>query len=217
MNRIISRILMISGAVVVSGAVAMAQQNSPPMQRNTPATNNPAADQTMNNAQQAQMQQEQSGAMHSMQDKAFVRKAEEGSMAEVQLGKLAQEKSNSEDVKQFGAKMVEDHTQLSNQIKPIAQQMGVSSPTELSKKDQKTVSKLENLSGAEFDNAYIKDMMKDHKKDLSDFRDAAQRTRNTQLKDAARQGAQVIDQHLQMIEQIAKNHNMKAGHMTQGS
>lgn len=217
MNRIISRILMISGAVVVSGAVAMAQQNSPPMQRNTPANSNPAADQTMNNAQQAQMQQEQSSAMHSMQDKAFVRKAEEGSMAEVQLGKLAQEKSNSEDIKQFGAKMVEDHTQLSNQIKPIAQQMGVSSPTELSKKDKETVSKLENLSGAEFDKAYIKDMMKDHKKDLSEFKGTAQRTQNTQLKEAAQQGAQVIDQHLQMIQEIAKNHNMKTGHMTQGS
>jgi putative membrane protein len=216
MNRIISRVMMISGAVVVSGAVAMAQQNPAPMQRNTPA-NNPTANQNMNNAQQAQMQQEQNGAMHSMQDKAFVRKAEEGNMAEVKLGKLAQEKSNSEDIKQFGAKMVEDHTQLSNQMKPIAQEMGVTSPSELSKKDQQTVSKLENLSGAAFDKAYIKNMMKDHKKDLSEFRDTAQRTQNSQLKQAAQQGAQVIDQHLQMIDQIAKNHNMKGGHMAQGS
>lgn len=216
MNRIISRVMMISGAVVVSGAVAMAQQNPAPMQRNTPA-NNPAANQTMNNAQQQQMQHEQNREMHSMQDKAFVRKAEEGSMAEVQLGKLAQQKSNSEDIKQFGAKMVEDHTQLSEQMKPIAQEMGVNSPTQLSKKDRETVAKLENLSGAEFDKAYIKDMMKDHKKDLSEFQDTAQRTRNTQLKDAAQHGAQVIDQHLQMIQEIAKNHNMKSGHGTQGS
>lgn len=216
MNRVISKILMTSGAVVLSGAVAMAQQTSPSMQRNTPA-NNPAANQNMNNAQQEQMQQEQNRAMHSMQDKAFVRKAEEGSMAEVQLGKLAQQKSNSEDIKQFGAKMVEDHTQLSDQMKPIAQEMGVNSPTQLSKKDRETVAKLENLSGAEFDKAYIKDMMKDHKKDLSEFQDTAQRTQNTQLKDAAQHGAQVIDQHLQMIQEIAKNHNMKSGHATQGS
>lgn len=216
MNRVISKILMTSGAVVLSGAVAMAQQNAPPMPHNTPPSNNPA-NQSMNNDQQMQMQQEQNRAMHSMQDKAFVRKAEEGNMAEVKLGQLAEQKSNSEDIKQFGAKMVEDHTQLSNQMKPIAQEMGVTTPSQLSKKDQEKVAKLENLSGAEFDKAYIKDMMKDHKKDLSEFRDTAQRTQNTQLKNAAQHGAQVIDQHLQMIQEIAKNHNMKNGHMTQGS
>lgn len=210
MRPIFSRILMASAVVLVSGAIAMAQQqpmgSAPPQQPNNPASANPG----MDNTQQAQMERQQNSTEAAMQDHAFVRKAEEGGMAEVQLGQLAQQKSNSQDVKQFGAKMVEEHTQLSNQIKPIAQQMGVKSPDGLSKSDQKLLAKLQGLSGAEFDKAYIKAMVKDHKKDLSEFQDTAQRTQNPQLKNVAQQGARVIDQHLQDIKQIAKSHGVKA-------
>lgn len=205
---------MASGVVLVSGAMVMAQQR--PMQstpqQTSPTTNNPNTNPGMNNpesAQQTQMDQEQNAATRSMQDKSFVKKAAEGGLAEVRLGELAQQKSNSQDVKEFAQKMVNDHTQLNSQMQPIAQQMGVSSPKEISKKDKKEIAKMENLSGQQFDEAYIKYMVKDHKKDLSEFKDEASRTQNPQLKNAAQQGAQVIDQHLQLAEQLAKNHNVK--------
>lgn len=215
MNRTLTRAWMASGVMLVSGAMVMAQQRpmqSSPQQTN-PTTNNPNTNPNMNNpqnAQQVQMQQDQSAAMHSMQDKAFVKKAAEGGLAEVRLGQLAQQKSNSPDVKEFAQKMVNDHTQLNEQMHPIAQQMGVSSPEELSSKDKKEMSKLENLSGQEFDHAYIRYMIKDHKKDLSEFKSEASRTQNAQLKEAAEHGAQVIQGHLQDIEQIARNHNVEA-------
>jgi len=205
---------MASGVVLVSGAMVVAQQR--PMQsapqQTSPTTNNPNANPGMNNpesAQQTQMNQEQNAATRAMQDKSFVKKAAEGGLAEVRLGELAQQKSNSQDVKEFAQKMVNDHTQLNNQMQPIAQQMGVSSPQGLSKKDKKEIAKLENLSGQQFDEAYIKYMVKDHKKDLSEFKDEASRTQNPQLKNAAQQGAQVIDQHLQLAERLAKDHNVK--------
>lgn len=214
MNRIFMRAFMASGVVLVSGAMMMAQerpmQTSP--QQTSPTTNNPNTNPGMNNpasVQQAQMDQEQNAAMKKMQDKAFVKKAAEGGLAEVRLGELAQQKSNSQDVKAFGQKMVNDHSQLNEQMMPIAQQMGVSSPKELSKKDKKEIAKLENLSGQQFDQAYIKMMIKDHKKDLSEFQNTASRTQNSELKQAAEHGAQVIQGHLQDIEQIAKNHDVK--------
>jgi|ERR1700730_1397869 len=73
---------------------------------------------------------------HAMADQAFVRKALEGGAAEVQLGQLAQQKSPSDDVKQFGQKMMEDHTQLSDQMKSIAQQLGIQDPKGPFKKRQ---------------------------------------------------------------------------------
>lgn len=213
MKRIFKRFAMASGVVLMSGAMVMAQQR-PMGSSPQPTTNNPAANSAtnpaMSNAQQAQMQQEQNSTMRSMQDKAFVKKAAEGGMAEVQLGKLAQEKSSSPDVKQFAEKMVNDHTQLNEQMQPIAQKLGVSSPKGISKQDKKEISKLETLSGQQFDNAYIKYMIKDHKKDLSEFREEAQNTQNSQLKQAAQQGAQVINGHLQLAEQIAQSHNINA-------
>jgi putative membrane protein len=146
-----------------------------------------------------------------MQDKAFVKKALEGGMAEVQLGQLAAEKGSSDDVKQFGQTMVTDHTKLGDQMKLVAAQLGVNPPASVSKKDKELMAKLQNLSGPEFDKAYIMAMVKDHKKDAEDFKSEAQQTQNPTVKQAADQGSQVIDQHLDMIEKIAQSHNVMTG------
>jgi putative membrane protein len=144
-----------------------------------------------------------------MADQEFIKKALEGDSAEVQLGQLAQQKSQSDDVKQFGQKMVDDHTQLGDQIKPIAKQLGVKEPKGPSKKAKQLAAKLEGLSGQQFDEVYIKAMVKSHKEDLKEFKDEEQTTRNPNVKQAVQQGEGVISQHLQMIEQIAQSHNVE--------
>jgi len=142
-------------------------------------------------------------------DQAFVAKALEGGMAEVQLGQLATEKSQSNDVKQFGQKMVSDHSQMGEKwLKPIAKQMGVSEPKGPSKKDKKLIEKLQGLSGQEFDTQYIQAMVKDHKEDLKEFKNEAQMAQDPNVKQIAQQGSTVIQQHLQLIEQIAQAHNV---------
>lgn len=142
-------------------------------------------------------------------ERAFVTKALEGSQAEVQLGQLAQQKSQSDDVKQFAQKMVTDHTQMNDKwFKPMARQLGVSEPKGPSKKDQKTMAKLEGLSGSQFDTEYIAMMLKDHQKDLKEFNDEAKVAQNPNVRHVAEQGSTVIAQHLQLIEQVAKNHNV---------
>jgi putative membrane protein len=144
----------------------------------------------------------------SMQDSAFLHKALEGGVAEVQLGQLAQEKSQSGDVKQFGQRMVQDHTQLGTQMQPVAKQLGVSQPKGPSKKDKQLISKLQGLSGQQFDEEYIKAMVKDHREDLKDFKTEAEMTQDPNVKQAAQQGESVISEHLKMIEQIAQAHNV---------
>jgi putative membrane protein len=151
------------------------------------------------------------GNQQALADQAFVKKALEGGTAEVQLGQLAQQKSQSDDVKQFGQKMVEDHTQLGDQMKPIAQQLGVKEPKGPSKKDKQLMAKLEGLSGQQFDEAYIQAMVKDHKQDLKEFQNEAQNAQDPNVKQAAQQGAGVISQHLQTIQQIAQSHNVAVG------
>ncbi len=141
-------------------------------------------------------------------DKAFVNKALQGGMAEVQLGQLTLQKSNNEQIKQFAQKMIDDHTRMSEQMKPVAQQLGVSIPTKLAKKDTKAMNKLQGLSGTAYDQAYIQHMIKDHKTDLSEFQAEASNGQNPSVKDVASQGSQVISQHLQMIQQLAKDQNV---------
>jgi putative membrane protein len=146
-------------------------------------------------------------------DKKFVKKAMAGGEAEVTLGKMAAEKASSPDVKEFGQKMVDDHGKLNDQMKPIASQMGISEPTSLPHKDQALQKKLEGLSGADFDKAYMSAMVKDHRKDLSEFQQEASSGKDPQVKDAAQQGAQVIQQHLELAEQVAQKVGAKSGKM----
>jgi putative membrane protein len=142
-------------------------------------------------------------------ERAFVTKALEGGETEVQLGQLAQQKSESADVKQFAQKMVSDHSQMADKwFKPVAQQLGVSEPKGPSKKDKKEIEKLQGLSGDDFDREYITMMVKDHRQDLKDFKDEAQAAQDPNVKQVAEQGSNIISQHLQLIEQIAKNHNI---------
>ena len=142
-------------------------------------------------------------------DQSFVTKAMQGGEAEVELGKLAQEKSQSQDVKQFAQKMVSDHSQMGEKwFKPVAKQMGVDEPKGPSKKDKKLIEKLQGLSGSEFDTEYIQAMVKDHKEDLKEFQSEAQAAQDPNVKMIAEQGQKVISQHLQLIEQIAQAHNV---------
>jgi putative membrane protein len=147
----------------------------------------------------------------SASDKKFVHSALEGGNAEVKLGQLAAQKGNSEDVKQFGQKMVDDHTKMGEQMKQIAQQEGITVPEGIPDKDKALESKLNSLSGEAFDKAYIKAMVQDHRKDLSEFKKEASSGNDTSIKDAASQGSQIISQHLQMAEQIAQKHNVQMG------
>lgn len=208
MKQMLFKALMVSGAVLVSAAMAMGQQpqqQSMPQQQQT----NPGMQQQQQQQATMQQQQQQSPQMQQMEDRSFVQHAMQGSMGEVQLGQLAEQKSSSQDVKQFAEKMTQDHSQLDEQMKPIAQQLGVKTPEKISKKDGKLDAKLQGLSGSQFDDAYIKAMVKQHKDDLSDFQHEAQATQNPQLKQAAEQCAQLIEQHLAMIKQIAKDHGVK--------
>jgi putative membrane protein len=157
--------------------------------------------------QQQQQQQMGTSGMNTgpAVDKAFVKKALEGNIAEIEMGKLALQKSNDDQVKQFAQRMVDDHGKMLDELKPAAEQMGVKVPEGPSKGQMKSMDKMKALSGDAFDQAYIKDMVKDHKGDDNDFKMEAQSTQNPQLKQMVMQSDQTIESHLQQIQQLAKS------------
>jgi putative membrane protein len=195
-----------AGAVLLCGSMGMAQAGQQPSgpAGQTPGQNNPSSNPSMD----SQMNGMNAPGQNTAMDKMFVKKALQGGMAEVQLGQLTLQKSNNDQVKQFAQRMIDDHTKLGEQMKPVAQQLGVSEPDGISKKDKKTIAQLQGLSGPAYDQAYIKDMVKDHKQDLSEFQTEASSGHDQTVKDAANQGSKVIAQHLEMIQQIAKDQNV---------
>jgi putative membrane protein len=210
-KRIAYTVSMSAGTALLGATVALAQTpgGSPQQQPSMPQS------QTPNTGMQSPGTSPSAGAPTSSQDfseRAFITKAMEGGMAEVQLGQLAQQKSQSNDVKQFAAKMVNDHGQMGEKwLKPVAQQMGITEPSGPSKKDKKELEKMQGLSAQDFDREYITMMVKDHQKDLKEFQSEAQTAQNPTVKQIADKGSQVIQQHLQIIQQIAKAHNVDVG------
>jgi len=146
----------------------------------------------------------------TMADQTFLKKAAQGGMAEVELGQLAVQKASSDQVKQFGQRMVDDHSKANDQPKQLAQQEHVKLPTQPSAKDKATKAKLENLSGKEFDEAYMSDMLKDHKKDVAEFERESKNAKDPAVKDFAEQTLPTLREHLKQAQQISPSANTQA-------
>jgi putative membrane protein len=192
------RTLALASAMLLCGSMGLAQMHGNPSAGGP--GQNPTTDPQTNGMQ--------GPGQTSVGDKLFVKNAMQGGMAEVQLGQMTLQKTNNDQVKQFAQRMIDDHTKMNDQMKPVAQQLGVDVPRQVSKKDRATMAKLDALSGPAYDQAYIKDMIKDHKQDLSDFQMEASSGQDQTVKDAASQGSKVIAQHLQMAQQMAKDQNV---------
>lgn len=134
-------------------------------------------------------------------DRKFIEDAARGGMAEVQLGQLAAQKAQSSEVKQFGQKMVDDHGKANDQLKSLASSKNVTLPTDLDRGHKRDYDRLSKLSGAEFDREYMKHMVSDHKKDVSDFRKEAKSAKDSEVKSFASTTLPTLEQHLQMAQQ----------------
>jgi putative membrane protein len=145
---------------------------------------------------------------HSFADQAFVKSFLERDLGEEQLGQLAQQKSTSDDVKKLGQKISDERTSLDGQLKTIAKSLEVGAPKGPSKKDAKLIASLQGLSGAQFDEEYIKAIDKAHKQDTKDIQIEIQNTQDPSVRAAAQQIEGVLSQHLQVIEHVAQVHNI---------
>lgn len=138
-------------------------------------------------------------------DSNFAIKAAQGGMAEVKLGQLAKDKASSQSVRDFGQKMIDDHTKANDDLKGVASKMGLTLPTSLSDKDQATYDRLSKLSGAAFDKAYMRDMVADHRTDVSEFRRQSQSGTDVALKGFAARTLPTLEEHLKLAESTEAN------------
>jgi putative membrane protein len=151
----------------------------------------------------------------SSADSKFVKEAAVGGMEEVSLGQLAAQKATDPDVKNFGQKMVDDHSKANDQLKQVASQKGITVPSALPASKQKEVDHLSKLSGAAFDKKYVSMMVQDHKKDVAEFKKESTKAKDSDVKSFASTTLPTLQDHLKMIEDIsAKMHPTKSAKMS---
>jgi putative membrane protein len=136
------------------------------------------------------------------QDHHFLMDAAMGGLMEVELGRLAAQQGASDAVKQFGQRMVDDHSKANAELMSLASSKGITLPTELDEKHRQQVTKLQGLSGAEFDRASGKMMASDHAKDVSEFEKQGTRGTDADLKAFATKTLPTLQEHLQMARAL---------------
>jgi putative membrane protein len=134
--------------------------------------------------------------------RSFVKEAAEGAATEVALGRVAQEKGSSDAVKQFGKRMVDDHSKAAEELKQAAAMARIAVPSETPKKAKKAQDKLSKLSGAEFDRAYAKMMVSDHKVDVKDFENEARNGAIPAVRSFAANTLPTLKEHLKLAEEL---------------
>lgn len=142
------------------------------------------------------------GGSLSSSDRKFVTEAAEGGKMEVELGELAQQKAESDAVKQFGKRMADDHGKANRELADLASSKAVQLSDKPSSKAQREKDRLSTLSGAAFDREYVKMMVKDHEKDVAAFKRESQQAKDPDLKAWAAKTLPTLEDHLRMIKQV---------------
>ena len=136
-------------------------------------------------------------------DEKFMKDAAVDGMAEVQLGELAEQHAASDAVKQFGQRMAKDHQKANDELKQLASQKGVQLPTALDSAHQRQYDRLSKLNGADFDRAYMKEMVTDHDKDVKEFQKQANSGKDADLKSWASTTLPTLKEHQQQAKQVS--------------
>jgi putative membrane protein len=146
----------------------------------------------------------------SRADRTFVRKAAQGGMAEVRLGELAANRGSSAYVREFGQRMVDDHSRTNDQLKEIASNKGISLPTDMGEEHRAVLARLSRLHGAAFDAAYIRSMKADHQHDIMEFRMEANGGRDRDIRAFARRSLPTLQEHYRMVSAMSRRREMRA-------
>lgn len=133
----------------------------------------------------------------------FLKMAAEGNQAEITLGQLALQQAESAEVKQFGAKMIQDHQKASQDVQQVASKEEIQLPRQMSEKQRLKQVELAQLSGKAFDLAYMQYMLKDHRKEVKQFEQTAQQLQNQTVKTWAFNTVPVLKQHLELASNVA--------------
>lgn len=142
-------------------------------------------------------------AQLSAADKRGIMDMAIANMAEIETGKLALSKSQNPEVKTFAQQMIDDHGKALSELQTLAQQKGVTLPTELDAKHKAMAAKLEKLDGEAFDKQYMQMAgLQDHKATHAKLQKISKTAKDPDVKAAALKTIPTVEQHLKAAQQM---------------
>lgn len=209
---------LLAATMFVGGSAAFAQQQQPAgadsgagtsgLTGGAPAgTSGATSDQSGAAAQAGARYGQQAGeqmAMETDPDKRFLQMAAVGNMLDVQAAQIAQQKAQSQDVKQLAQHIMDDHQKAQQDIQQTAQKTGVQIPQQLPHMMQNQLQEFSQLQGDEFDKRYVSAIKAAHAAAISKCSDEAKIAKNDDIKQLAQKMLPTLQAHGQMIGQVAQ-------------
>jgi putative membrane protein len=140
------------------------------------------------------------GVAFSEENRQFLTEAIQSGLAEVELGRLARDRTESRPVRSFAQLMVDDHHAANQQLAALAKAAGVTAPAQPDQAQQSLYAQLSALSGPAFDRAYMDSQVQSHQQAVDLF--ARQSAGNDQVARFAAQQLPVLQRHLSMAQAI---------------
>ncbi|WOH53600.1 DUF4142 domain-containing protein [Bradyrhizobium sp. sBnM-33] len=131
---------------------------------------------------------------------SFLKKAIQGNYAEIEMGKLAQQNGQSDNVKNFGQMLQADHTAANEKAADAAKSMGVTPPDGPNAKQRADYEKMSKMSGAQFDRHFATHMIADHQKDIAEYKKASKNA--DAAGDYAKGSIPVLQKHLETAKSL---------------
>jgi len=141
----------------------------------------------------------------SKKDADYAVEVANGVMMEVKMGKMVEQKATRQSIKDFGAKMVADHSKDVAMLKSIAAKKNITLPDSVGGKQEKKYEELSKESGEKFDKDYVDFMVGDHKEDVKTAEDGIKDLKDPELHSFAVKSLPVLKEHLSMITKIQSN------------
>ena len=135
---------------------------------------------------------------------SFLQKAAQGHYAKVALGQLAVQKASHNQVKQHGARMIEDHQKVAEGVRKLTSQGGTPLPSQLSMQHQQIQQKLSQLSGKDFDIAYISFMVGNHVQDVGEMEQGAKTLTDPRVQQWTASTLPLLKDHLEQVKAVAR-------------
>jgi putative membrane protein len=151
------------------------------------------------------MSRQKSAAPHpdlSPARSAFLLKAMQDTLAEMELCMLALKKSHSQDVLALAETVIEEHGQLGLEMEQLAQEKKLDPALLLSEESMAAIDAIANLPDQDFDRHFVEQNVRDHASQLEIFHRCATREQDSDLRTLAEKGEKMLSRHLQMARRI---------------
>jgi putative membrane protein len=196
-------LLALSGAVLLAHSLAAYPQGAPSdrYQGGNISPSSPAGTSTMQSNQAGMA----SSSKLSQMDERLIKQLAESNLAEISAAKLAENRAQSDDVKSFAKKLMDDHNKALADLKQLAQAKNVDLPTEPDKQQRAMEKKLSALQGAKFDQQYLQQAGDRARKQTYRLLErTSARAENPDLKNYASKLIATVETHQQMAKDTSQ-------------